>query len=158
MDNSEIESFITKFRVLWNSGLDAHLEVNSHAGQAWVSLRVRLGHDPGPLQPHHQFEHPPSKSRNSPSRQRRRARRAAARAEQGTAAEANDPIEKNRSESIEKNISEHVTLRDEFCSDKTFDEEEKSSLNKENIEDHVDKIVVTFGDESDQKIEVTGVL
>ena len=46
-------------------------------------------------------------------------------------------------------------MRDEFCSDKTFDEEEKSSLNKENIEDQVDKIVVTFGDESDQKIEVT---
>ena len=46
-----MESFITKFRCLWNSGFDAHLELDLHAGQASVSLRVRLGHAPGPLQP-----------------------------------------------------------------------------------------------------------
>ena len=62
MDNSEMESFITKFRCLWNSGFDAHLELDSHAGQAWVSLRVRLGHAPGPLQPHDPF--PQNRPRN----------------------------------------------------------------------------------------------
>ena len=58
MDNSELESFLTKFRCLWNFGFDAHLELDSHAGQAWVSLRVRLGHAPGPLQPPNHFPHP----------------------------------------------------------------------------------------------------
>ena len=82
MDNSELESFFNKFRCLWNSGFDAHLELDSHAGQAWVSLRVRLGHAPGPLQPQAHFPHPQNRTRNGPSRQRRRARRAAARAEQ----------------------------------------------------------------------------
>ena len=49
MDNSELESFLTKFRCLWNTGFDAHLELDSHAGQAWVSLHVRIGHALNPL-------------------------------------------------------------------------------------------------------------
>ena len=82
MDNSELESFLTKFRCLWNSGFDAHLELDSHAGQSWVSMRVLLGHAPGPLQPPNHIPYPPNSTRNGPSRQRRRARRAAARSEQ----------------------------------------------------------------------------
>ena len=61
---------------------DAHLELDSQAGQAWVSLRVRLGHAPGPLQPSDHFHHPQNRTRNGPSRQHHRARRAAANAEQ----------------------------------------------------------------------------
>ena len=80
METFELDSFITKFKGLWNSGLDAHLELNTHAGQAWVNLRVRLGHAPGPLQPHFQFPPPANKSRNGPARERRRAKRAAERA------------------------------------------------------------------------------
>ena len=59
MDNSEMESFITKFRCLWNSGFDAHLELDLHAGQSWVSLCVQLGHAPGNLQPPDHIPHPP---------------------------------------------------------------------------------------------------
>ena len=65
-----------------NSGFDAHLELDLHAGQAWVSLRVHLGHAPGPLQPPYHIPHPPNSTRNGPSRQHRRARTAASRAEQ----------------------------------------------------------------------------
>ena len=83
MNSSELETFIVKFRNLWKAGLDAHLDIESHAGQAWVGLRVRLGPEPGPAQQHPPFPpHVDKKTRDGPSRQRRRARRAAARAEQ----------------------------------------------------------------------------
>ena len=84
MNSSELDTFIVKFRHLWKAGLDAHLDIESHAGQAWVGLHVRLGHEPGPAQQHPPFTpHVDKKTRDGPSRQRRRARRAAARAEQG---------------------------------------------------------------------------
>ena len=82
----ELDSFIYKFYQLWNSGVNAHLDIDTHAGEAWVGLRVRLGHAPFP---HHvnQFDLP--RNRDSPSRQRRRVRRAAER-EQGHHVEQTD--------------------------------------------------------------------
>ena len=80
MDMSELQSFVNKFRSLWKSGLDAHLELHSRAGQAWVRLGVQLGHPPGPVQHPPHCPPPRKKARNGPSRQRRRERRAAARA------------------------------------------------------------------------------
>ena len=74
------DNFVKKFYQLWNAGHTAHLDVDTHAGNAWVGLRVQLGCAPGPL---HHHPHPPffqaQKKTVSPSRQRRRARRAAAR-------------------------------------------------------------------------------
>ena len=67
MQVTELDTFIDKFKYLWNAGLEAHLDIDTQAGQAWVGLRLRLGHPPGP---HHQL--PPQIQRNSPSRQRRR--------------------------------------------------------------------------------------
>ena len=78
MSVTELDTFIQKFYQLWNSGQTAHLDVDTHAGKAWVGLRVQLGHVPGPLHHHPPFIQPRKKS-ESPSRQRRRARRAAAR-------------------------------------------------------------------------------
>ena len=66
---SELESFIGKFRQLWNNGYTAHLDVGTHAGKAWVGLRVQLD---GSLHT--------GPSDTGTSRERRRARRAAARA------------------------------------------------------------------------------
>ena len=51
-----------------------------HAGQAWVGIRVQLGHEAG-------LQIPKNRNKNTPSRQRRRARRAAARGEQDRHAE-----------------------------------------------------------------------
>ena len=58
MFDSELDSFVKKFKDLWQSGLDAHLVVDTHAGQAWVDLSVQLGHAPGPHQHQpHQPDH-----------------------------------------------------------------------------------------------------
>ena len=53
MYDSELNSFLSKFRQLRRAGYDAHLDVKSHAGQAWVGLHVRLGHAQGPLYQDH---------------------------------------------------------------------------------------------------------
>ena len=74
MNCSELDSFIQKFKHLWHSGVNAHLDVNTHAGHAWVHLHVQLGQAPGPLHP--QAYQPHHRKKDSPSRQRRRARRA----------------------------------------------------------------------------------
>ena len=67
MAYSEIENFLKKFHQLWSNGLTAHLDLDTHAGQAWVGLRVKLG-SPSNVNYSH-----------TTSRQRRRERRAAAR-------------------------------------------------------------------------------
>ena len=67
--NNEIESFVLKFRQLWSAGLDANLTIETHAGIAWVDLKLNLGqHGPNPV-----AEYP---KRATPSRIRRRERRA----------------------------------------------------------------------------------
>ena len=73
---TELYTFVKKFHQLWKAGHNAHLDLESHAGVAWVGLRVQLGHAPGPQ--HHQL-HPQfsNQKKESPSRQRRCARRAA---------------------------------------------------------------------------------
>ena len=80
---TELETFVQKFHQLWRAGHSAHLDLDTHAGRAWVGLRVQLGPAPGVL--HHQLrpQHFPKqmKKKDSPSRQRRRTRRAAARQE-----------------------------------------------------------------------------
>lgn len=73
---TELETFVQKFQQLWKAGHNAHLDLESHAGVAWVGLRVQLGHAPGPQ---HQQVHPQFSKKVSPSRQRRRTRRAAER-------------------------------------------------------------------------------
>ena len=78
---SELDSFVTKFKSLWITGQEAHLNVNSHGGQAWITLSVGLG-SPPPTSPPSSSppqHRPPCSSRNGPSRRRRRARRQAAR-------------------------------------------------------------------------------
>ena len=73
MDVSVLETFIDKFKYLWQSGQDAKLTVDTSAGQAWARIDIKLGQAPGPL--HHQHVHP-RRHCDSPARQRRRERRA----------------------------------------------------------------------------------
>ena len=142
MTGSELDSFIFKFKQLWYSGLDAHLDVDTHAGQAWVGLRVGLGHAPGPLL-HHQ--HPHTAKKESPSRQRRRARRAAYRKLQAEKAPNeseivtedvtlnhvqqqpyNLDVENVEVNDAHRNVEEapNRVLSDEFCPDEEFNEME----------------------------------
>ena len=89
---TELETFVQKFHQLWNAGHNAHLDAESHAGAAWVGLRVQLGQAPG-HQHHHQVN--PQK-KFSPSRQRHHVRRAAEQnvnlAESADIAEASDKV------------------------------------------------------------------
>ena len=71
----ELDSFIRKFHQLWRDGLTAHLDLDTPARNAWVGLRVQLGHQV-PGTGHHHPVHP---HRSDSSRQRRCARRFAAR-------------------------------------------------------------------------------
>ena len=103
-----------------------------------------LGHAPGPLLHHQLHQHFPQNTRkDSPSRQRRRARRAASRKQQAEkakednkieAAEANSNDSVNHSENLDvENIevlNEHSdvqdrpikTINDEFCPDEDYHE------------------------------------
>ena len=44
MVNQQVGSFLQKFRELWASGFSAHLDLDCGGGEAWVGLRLRLGH------------------------------------------------------------------------------------------------------------------
>ena len=58
--------------------MPAHLDLDTYWGQAWVGLRLRLGDAPGlPHLPQAQHQH--VKTKNGPTRERRRAIRADAR-------------------------------------------------------------------------------
>ena len=113
----ELDTFIQKFRNLWNSGLDARLNMESHAG-----LHLRLGPGPGP--PHQVQTVLPKTSRNrdNPSRQRRRARRAAAREEKAAKATIENPTkaeeavqeifaEENSENTIEDSKTEEIDAK-----------------------------------------------
>ena len=78
MAQLEIDSFVTKFKYLLYSGLDANLKIETNAGKAWVALQVGLGH---PLSPPYHFPHHPQYDRrhNGPSQQCRLEKREAAR-------------------------------------------------------------------------------
>ena len=136
MNVTELDTFVFKFKHLWKSGLDAHLDLECHAGQAWVGIRVRLGHEPGP---HHHPHIPPQprRTRDGPSRQRRRARRAAARQEHAEEAiEENEETNENEAEEavyVEENEAAEVEINtkvtDEFCPDTDYSVDD---LNEEN--------------------------
>ena len=77
---TEVDTFIEKFKNLWQAGLHAHLDLETHGGQAWVGLCVHLRHAPPvPLhkvQPSFPRSSRKSPSRIRPSRQLRRDKRA----------------------------------------------------------------------------------
>ena len=99
----EIDSFVGKFRQLWRAGLDVHLDLNAHAGNAWVGIKLNLGQ---PKSTQQQCEI--LKKRYSPSRIRRRERRAASRQDNNlTDTESVDILNKdgNKSKEIGKSSS-----------------------------------------------------
>ena len=70
MDPSDL---FEQFQRLWRAGTNARLNLECHAGQAWMSLHVHLPYQPRQEQQQHH------RGRPGPSRLRRRARRAKAR-------------------------------------------------------------------------------
>ena len=68
----QLSNFLVKFRHEWQAGKNARLQIECHAGKAWITLHQPLGYSSPPAQHHPR--------RPGPSRLRRRARRADARA------------------------------------------------------------------------------
>ena len=79
---AEIDSFILKFKNLLISGKNATIVIKSNNYDAELSLNVALEKDCPP----HVGQYVPNKSRDGPSRQRRRERRAAEQAAEKVAA------------------------------------------------------------------------
>ena len=103
MFDSELNSFLFKFHQLRKTGATAHLDLDTHAGQAWVML-VPIQHSPAPSQRH-----------RSPSYFRQQERRRAARqasdesdkvVAEDAATERNDAT---RTPTIQKNAEEAST-------------------------------------------------
>ena len=63
MAKREIESFISKFMGLLRTGKNSNLNIKSEAGKAFINMYVEVKDEPSTW---------PCKSRNGPSRQRRR--------------------------------------------------------------------------------------
>ena len=126
---AELDNFVLKFHQLRSQGFTAHLELDTHAGQAWVGLKVMLGN----VQQQHKPNPKPSRNR-SPSYFRRQEKRKAARAADAesqtthnvnqlknvTAEEANSSKDVNRKCLIEtvpltKQPTEKVSFECELC-------------------------------------------
>ena len=135
----ELDSFVQKFHQLWNAGISAHLDLETHAGRAWVGLRAQLGHAPGHLSHHHRppFPQPPPKQEN-PSRQHCRARREAARkskveeALDAVEAERNEVVHDDEEEEINQNdkseSSDHLDLNDKTLTDTAGKDSDKNMI------------------------------
>ena len=155
MYEAELDSFVLKFRQLWRAGCDAHLDVNTHAGQAWLGLHVRLGHADGPLYQENMKN--VNKSRNGPSRQRRRQRRAAIRKQAEEASSSKETTETVVDNVVENNdvIEEVTTATIERPIEEENDSEEEEKLHKvENAEKADEKIGETNCDEENEKRKV----
>ena len=64
----QLNSFVSKFLNLWQSGCDASLHVETHAGKAKIHLQVGLGQAPPPPSappPHHGRVPGPSRKRRT---------------------------------------------------------------------------------------------
>jgi hypothetical protein len=155
MAQAEIDSFILKFKNLLLSGRNATLVMKSNAGKAEVSLNVDLGHVP-PLPVQHQ-EH---RSRDGPSRQRRRLRRAQActdsKAEEASEVIDDESIAAVQAMSAKDNVigidhTEPKVLEDEFCSDEIFEKQAELTFEKESDEALIESILVIADCQADWK-------
>ena len=139
---NELDSFVKKFYQLWNKGLTAHLDLDTHAGNAWVGLRVQLGHVAGPPHQVHPFPKQVQRKGESPSRMRRRARRAAA--HQTTSGKMTKDAENyKKAEKASEALEEAV---EPVESVEIGNEEVEKALDKENVG-------ITTSDEHDDTAE-----
>ena len=133
MHVTELDSFVQKFNQLWKAGLTAHLDLDCHAGNAWVGLRVQLGPvPPGPN--HHPYHHVPPPRYRGPSYSRRLEKRRAARCQasplQSPTAEVSDN-QSDKSEAVEATMKQN----DEEFAEKVIQHDPKE--NSEVVEDLV---------------------
>ena len=142
----EFHSFVNKFYQLWNSGVSAHLGIHCRAGEALVDLHAKLG------RPHHQHQgshHPPTPTRVSPSRYRRRIRRATAR---DVRAKESNVMEENTAEKVVEETEEDVENTTEKVVIKTVAVEASNTANGTNLKYvNAEKASDNVKDDSDEK-------
>ena len=152
MATTELDTFILKFKQLWQSGLNAHLDLESNAGQAWLGLRLQLGDVPGP-------SHGPTVShfiKSSPSRDRRNDRRAAEQVAKASTSdldisdETSDVAEEARDISVEEaNKSKSSAVAVESCEENGTDDIEASVEDSQSIKEEIDVAEEAFVTEND---------
>ena len=141
---TELDTFVRKFHQLWNDGLTAHLDLDTHAGNAWVGLRVQLGQVPGP--PHQQVQPFPQQVQRkdeSPPRQRRRARRAAATAENKSNTEAVEAVvveKENETTEVDEKVPDVVEVQEEIFDGKVSELAEEAIADRNVTEDLIDEV------------------
>ena len=117
MFDRELNSFLLKFHELRKLGVTAHLDVDTHTGQAWVGLRVMLG----PIQ------HQPVQQHRSPSYFRRQERRRAAR--QSSDESDKVVVEKVATNSTEENGAVKATESERNAAEATSNQKVAKILN-----------------------------
>ena len=135
---TEINAFIVKFKQLWNSGFSAHLDLDSCDGKAWVGLRLNLGDAPGVGQVHRE-DVSLRRTQNSPSKERRRNRRAALR-------------ENMKNE----NVSESTEQVENYMVENEIHSEEEDILEEDTITTITTEEVVTKHADSEEELENMG--
>ena len=132
MHVNELNSFVHKFNQLWKACFTAHLDLDSHAGNAWVGIRVQLG--PAPPGPHHHpHQHVPPSRYRGPSYSRRLEKRRVARCQASqspTAEVSDDQLDSEKSKAVKATIehsNEEVT--------KKVTQKDSSTDNSEGVED-----------------------
>jgi len=130
---TELDTFICKFHQLWQCGQTAHLDLDTHAGTAWVGLRVQLGHHPpAPLYHHPGYHHPQHVPRASPSRERRRKRRAAAAAQRNDVNAFSVTVTQIVVDAFEQGTTQ--TTQEEICATEEVNTQETETINQEDDE------------------------
>ena len=136
---TELDTFVLKFHQLWKAGHTAHLDLDTCAGKAWVGLRVQLGHAPGPL---HHLPHPPffqaQKKTVNPSRQRRHARRAAARLT-------------NAEEAVNRETPKDTTIEEIVYVEETVTEESNALMQHQSTEEEAAIVFEKFDKETENE-------
>ena len=138
MADSEIESFVRKFKLLRSAGIEASLSLETKLGEVSISLNCKVGRDvlpPPPLVT--------SKSYRSPSYYRRQARRRAKREDQclnenslSLAGQATEEAaeEAATEDETESSIVDDVTwLNDETADSEDEKNEVEIKVEKENM-------------------------
>ena len=138
MHVTELDNFIHKFKQLWKAGLTAHLDIDTHAGNAWVGLRLQLG----PIhQPPQHVPHPPSRYHRGPSYQRRLAKRREARSQASpssfpTVEVGDDDHHQPNGENEEAAEATMKHRLDDDSTEKATEEEESQTENSEELKNH----------------------
>ena len=124
---SEIDSFIWKFKQLLHSGKNAHLEIKSEAGKAFVHLSAEVD-----VQQHEQ-QLLRAQPRNGPARQRRREKRAAER--DAAVIAADHEVDRSAPEKVARNVN----TRDVSAEDTPPNKVRKSESKDEEVAEQVTK-------------------